>query len=214
VRGGEVYEEHVALDGAGGFMRVDRPADALTSAAVRHLERALGQSFADGYRSELLPQMPYWMQAVAGALQAGLALFIDYGYPRAEYYLPQRANGTLRAFYRHRMHADVFFHPGLQDLTASVDFSALAEAGRGAGLELAAYVPQGQFLLAAGLGEVHAEAATGLDAAGLYALAQEIKRLMLPEAMGERFQAMLFARGLAAAALPAELLLADRRARL
>nr|WP_298192921.1 SAM-dependent methyltransferase [Metallibacterium sp.] len=214
VRGGEVYEEHVALDGAGGFMRVDRPADALTSAAVRHLERALGQSFADGYRSELLPQMPYWMQAVAGALETGLALFVDYGYPRAEYYLPQRANGTLRAFYRHRMHADVFFHPGLQDLTASVDFSALAEAGRGAGLELAAYVPQGQFLLAAGLEQVHAEAATGLDAAGLYALAQEIKRLMLPEAMGERFQAMLFARGLAAAALPAELLLADRRARL
>ena len=112
------------------------------------------------------------------------------------------------------MHADVFLHPGLQDLTASVDFSALAEAGQGAGLELAAYVPQGQFLLAAGLQQVHAEAAVGLDAAGLYALAQEIKRLMLPEAMGERFQAMLFARGLAAAALPAELLLADHRARL
>ena len=214
LRGGEVFEEHVALDGAGGFMRVDRPADALTSAAVRHLERTLGRAFADGYRSELLPQLPYWLQAVAGTLEAGLALFVDYGYPRAEYYLPQRANGTLRAFYRQRVHADVFLHPGLQDLTASVDFSALAEAGQGAGLELAAYVPQGQFLLAAGLEQVHAEAAVGLDAAGLYALAQEIKRLMLPEAMGERFQAMLFARGLAAAALPAELLLADRRVRL
>ncbi len=214
LRGGEVFEEHVALDGAGAFVRRDRPADALTSAAVRHLERTLGRAFADGYRSELLPQLPYWLQAVAGTLEAGLALFVDYGYPRAEYYLPQRANGTLRAFYRQRVHADVFLHPGLQDLTASVDFSALAEAGQGAGLELAAYVPQGQFLLAAGLEQVHAEAAVGLDAAGLYALAQEIKRLMLPEAMGERFQAMLFARGLAAAALPAELLLADRRARL
>ena len=92
------------------------------------------------------------------------------------------------------------------------DFTLREEYG--AGLELAAYVPQGQFLLAAGLEQVHAEAAVGLDAAGLYALAQEIKRLMLPEAMGERFQAMLFARGLAAAALPAELLLADHRARL
>ncbi|MHB1588670.1 MAG: class I SAM-dependent methyltransferase [Metallibacterium scheffleri] len=214
LRGGEVFEEHVALDGAGAFVRQDRPADALTSAAVRHLERMLGRAFADGYRSELLPQLPYWLQAVAGTLEAGLALLVDYGYPRTEYYLPQRANGTLRAFYRQRVHADVFLHPGLQDLTASVDFSALAEAGQGAGLELAAYVPQGQFLLAAGLQQVHAEAAVGLDAAGLYALAQEIKRLMLPEAMGERFQAMLFARGLAAAALPAELLLADRRARL
>jgi SAM-dependent MidA family methyltransferase len=214
LRAGEVFEEHVALDGAGAFLRVDRPADALTSAAVRHLERALGQPFADGYRSELLPQLPYWMQAVAGTLAAGLALFVDYGYPRAEYYLPQRANGTLRAFYRHRVHDDVFFHPGLQDLTASVDFSALAEAGQGAGLDLAAYVPQGQFLLAAGLQQVHAEAAAGQDAAGLYALAQEIKRLLLPAALGERVPAMLFARGLAAAALPAELLLADRRARL
>ena len=214
LRDGEAFEEYVALDGAGAFVRQDRPADALTTQAVRHLEHRLGRPFDDGYRSELLPQLPYWMQAVAGTLQQGLALFVDYGYPRAEYYQPQRHGGTLRAFYRQRMHEDVFFHPGLQDLTASVDFSALAEAGAAAGLELAAYVPQGRFLQAAGIAQAHAEAAAGEDAAGIYALAQEIKRLMLPEAMGERFQAMLFARGMAAAPLPAELLLADRRARL
>ena len=214
LRDGEVFEEYVALDGAGAFVRQDRPADALTTQAVRHLEHRLGRPFDDGYRSELLPQLPYWMQAVAGTLQQGLALFVDYGYPRAEYYQPQRHGGTLRAFYRQRVHEDVFFHPGLQDLTASVDFSALAEAGAAAGLELAAYVPQGRFLQAAGIAQAHAEAAAGEDAAGIYALAQEIKRLMLPEAMGERFQAMLFARGMAAAPLPAELLLADRRARL
>ena len=214
LRDGEVFEEYVALDGAGAFVRQDRPADALTTQAVRHLEHRLGRPFDDGYRSELLPQLPYWMQAVAGTLEAGLVLFVDYGYPRAEYYQPQRHGGTLRAFYRQRVHEDVFFHPGLQDLTASVDFSALAEAGAAAGLELAAYVPQGRFLQAAGIAQAHAEAAAGEDAAGIYALAQEIKRLMLPEAMGERFQAMLFARGMAAAPLPAELLLADRRARL
>ena len=214
LRGGEVFEEHVALDGEGRFVRQDRPADALVAGAVRHLERQLGRTFDEGYRSELLPQLPYWMQAVAGTLQQGLALFVDYGYPRAEYYQPQRRNGTLRAFYRHRVHEDVFFHPGLQDLTASVDFSALAEAGAAAGLELAAYVPQGRFLQAAGIAQAHAEAAAGQDDAGIYALAQEIKRLMLPEAMGERFQAMLFTRGMAAAPLPAELLLADRRVRL
>jgi SAM-dependent MidA family methyltransferase len=214
LRDGEVFEEYVALDGAGAFVRQDRPADALTAQAVRHLEHRLGRPFDDGYRSELLPQLPYWMQAVAGTLQQGLALFVDYGYPRAEYYLPQRHGGTLRAFYRQRVHEDVFFHPGLQDLTASVDFSALAEAGAAAGLDLAAYVPQGRFLQAAGIAQAHAEAAAGQDDAGIYALAQEIKRLMLPEAMGERFQAMLFTRGMAAAPLPAELLLADRRARL
>ena len=214
LRDGEVFEEYVALDGAGAFVRQDRPADALTTQAVRHLERRLGRPFDDGYRSELLPQLPYWMQAVAGTLQQGLALFVDYGYPRAEYYQPQRHGGTLRAFYRQRVHEDVFFHPGLQDLTASVDFSALAEAGATAGLDLAAYVSQGRFLQAAGIAQAHAEAAAGQDDAGIYALAQEIKRLMLPEAMGERFQAMLFTRGMAAAPLPAELLLADRRARL
>ena len=214
LRDGEVFEEYVTLDGAGAFVRQDRPADALTAQAVRHLEHRLGRPFDDGYRSELLPQLPYWMQAVAGTLQQGLALFVDYGYPRAEYYQPQRHGGTLRAFYRQRVHADVFFHPGLQDLTASVDFSALAEAGTAAGLDLAAYVSQGRFLQAAGIAQAHAEAAAGQDDAGIYALAQEIKRLMLPEAMGERFQAMLFTRGMAAAPLPAELLLADRRARL
>ena len=214
VRDGEVFEEHVALDGMGQFMLQDRPADFLVASAVRHLERSIGRPLAEGYRSELLPQLPFWMQAVAGTLRQGLALFVDYGYPRAEYYQPGRSGGTLRAFYRHRVHEDVFFHPGLQDLTASVDFSALVEAAASAGLQLAAYVPQGLFLQAAGIARVHAEAAQGQDAQGLYRLAQEIKRLMLPEAMGERFKAALFTRGLAEAPLPAELLAADRSAQL
>ena len=214
VRDGEVFEEHVALDGMGQFMLQDRPADFLVASAVRHLERSIGRPLAEGYRSELLPQLPFWMQAVAGTLRQGLALFVDYGYPRAEYYQPGRSGGTLRAFYRHRVHEDVFFHPGLQDLTASVDFSALVEAAASAGLQLAAYVPQGLFLQAAGIATVHAEAAQGQDAQGLYRLAQEIKRLMLPEAMGERFKAALFTRGLAATPLPAELLAADRSAQL
>jgi len=82
---GEVMEEHVALDGDGGFKRVDRPADALLSAAVRHVERQLPQPFAEGYRSELLPQLPYWIQAVIGGLRNGAMLFVDYGFARSEY---------------------------------------------------------------------------------------------------------------------------------
>src|SRR6201991_1836344 len=80
MREGEVYEEHVVLDGEGNLKRSDRPADALVSGAVRHVERDTGQAFADGYRSEILPQLPYWIQAVAGSLEAGVILFIDYGY--------------------------------------------------------------------------------------------------------------------------------------
>ena len=150
----EIWEEHVTLDGEGRLQRSDRPADTLVAGAVRHLERDLGSEFAEGYRSEVLPQLPYWIQAVAGSLSAGLMLFIDYGYVRREFYLPERDDGTLMAHYRHHAHNDPFYLPGLNDLTASVDFTALAEAGNSAGFEVAAYLPQAQFLIGAGLLEV------------------------------------------------------------
>jgi len=193
LRGGEVHEEHVAVDGD-GFVRTERPADALLAAAVRHVERYLEAPFAEGYRSELLPQLPYWLQAVAGGLRAGAMLFLDYGHPRREYYLPQRADGTLRAFYRQRMHEDVLRWPGLQDITASVDFTALAEAGTGAGFDLAGYCSQASFLLGNGIDRLLAEAESRTDEAGALRLRQELKRLTLPERMGERFQAMAFSR--------------------
>ena len=193
---GEVFEQHVALDGDGNFIGVDRPADALLAAAVRHVERQLPAPFADGYRSELLPQLPYWLQAVIGGLGRGALLFVDYGYPRAEYYQPQRRDGTLRAFQRHRVSSDVYALPGLQDLTASVDFTALAEAGTGAGFEFSGYCSQASFLIGNGLEQRLAEAeAHARDEAARYRLRQETKRLTLPGEMGERFQAMGFQRG-------------------
>jgi SAM-dependent MidA family methyltransferase len=215
LRAGEVYEEHVTLDGEGRLMRTDRPADALVAGAVRHLERDLEQSFADGYRSEVLPQLPYWIQAVAGTLAAGVMLFVDYGYVRREYYLPERSDGTLMAHYRHHAHNDPLHWPGLNDLTASVDFTALAEAGNSAGFGVAAYLPQAQFLLASGLQSAFEQAhAQASDDFARHRLAQEVRRLTMPEQMGERFQAMLFARGLEVLPLAAELLAADRGERL
>jgi SAM-dependent MidA family methyltransferase len=215
VRDGEIYEEHVALDGEGRLRRIDRPADALIAAAVRHVERDLGREFADGYRSEILPQLPYWIQAIAGSLTAGLMLFIDYGYVRREFYLPERDDGTLMAHYRHYAHNDPLYLPGLNDLTASVDFTALAEAGNSAGFGVAAYLPQAQFLIGAGLQNVFERVQTqAIDDHGRYRLAQQVKKLMLPDQMGERFQAMLLARGIDALPLPAELLTADQGARL
>src|SRR5690554_4330116 len=195
VRGGQVHEEHVAFDAERGFVRVDRPADALLAAAVRHVERQLEAPFADGYRSELLPQLPYWIQAVIGGMRAGAMLFVDYGYARGEYYLPQRSEGTLRAFHRHRVSGDVFANPGLQDLTASVDFTALAEAGTGAGFDFTGYCSQAAFLLGNGLDRrlaAHEERAG--DEAGRYALRQQVKQLTVPGGMGESFQAMGFER--------------------
>ncbi len=215
MRHGEVYEEHIALDGDGRLLRVDRPADALVAGAVRHVERDLGREFDDGYRSEILPQLPYWIQAIAGSLEVGLMLFIDYGYVRREFYLPERQDGTLMAHYRHRAHSDPLYLPGLNDLTASVDFTALAEAGNSAGFGVAAYVPQAQFLIAAGLQQVFEQAYEhAADDVVRYDLAQQVKKLTLPDQMGERFQAMLFARGMPALPVPEALLDADQGERL
>ncbi|MCD7099972.1 SAM-dependent methyltransferase [Stenotrophomonas sp. MMGLT7] len=195
LREGEVFEETVVVDGEGGFRRGEQPADALLAAAVRHVERYLEQPFEDGYRSELLPQLPYWVQAVAGGLRNGAMLFVDYGYPRREYYLPQRSEGTIRAFYRHRVHNGLYRWPGLQDITASVDFTALAEAGTGAGFDLAGYCTQASFLLGCGLDALLAEAEQRSDEVGRMRLREQVKRLTLPSEMGERFQAMGFSRG-------------------
>jgi SAM-dependent MidA family methyltransferase len=194
---------------------VDRPADALVSGAVRHVERDLETEFPDGYRSEILPQLPYWIQAVAGSLSAGMMLFIDYGYVRREYYQLERNDGTLRAFYRHRSHNDPLHFPGLNDLTASVDFTTLAEAGNSAGFGVAGYMPQAQFLIGSGLQDVFGMAYEAApDEAAQYNLAQQVKKLTLPDQMGERFQVMLFARGMDVLPLPAEVLEADQGDRL
>jgi len=212
---GEVFEEHVDVNAKGAFVRVDRPADALVAGAVRHLQRHLGREFEDGYRSEVLPQLPWWLEAIAGEQTRGAVLFVDYGYVRREFYLPERRDGTLLCHYRHRAHDDPLILPGLQDITASIDFTALAEAGIGAGFEPVSYAFQSEFLVASGLDAAFAGAReTAPDEAARYVLAQQVKRLTLPGEMGERFQAMLFAREIDIGALFAPLIQVDRSERL
>ncbi|UNK42171.1 SAM-dependent methyltransferase [Luteimonas sp. S4-F44] len=195
VQGGEIHEEYVIVADDGGFATALRPADALLAPAVRHIERQRGAPLPEGYRSELLPQLPYWVQAVAGGLRRGAMLFVDYGYPRSEYYRDDRSDGTLRAFHRHRVSPDVLALPGLQDLTASVDFTALAEAGTGAGFEFAGYCTQASLLLGNRLdARLAAHEAQAADEVARYALRQQVKKLTLPGGMGEAFQAIGFAR--------------------
>ncbi len=198
-REGEVWEQCVTVEDE-RFVWHSRPADGLVGGAVRHVRKDLGQpEWIEGYQSECLPQLPYWLDAVCGSLAQGLALFIDYGYPRREFYLPERSRGTLSCFYRHRTHDQPFLWPGLQDITASVDFTALAEAGRHAGLDLAGYTSQAAFLLQHGL-EHHA-APDAQDAIASHRRALEAKRLILPSEMGERFQVMGLSRGMDCEAL-------------
>ena len=196
IRDGEVFEEHVALDGEGRFLRTDRPAEPMLAAAVRHVERQLPEPFAEGYRSEVLAQLPYWIQAVMGAMRDGAMLFVDYGYARGEYYQPQRRDGTLRAFRQHHVTDDVLAWPGLQDITASVDFTALAEAGTAAGFDFAGYCSQASFLIGNRLQENLALAESrAADDVARHALRSQVKHLTLPSEMGERFQAIGFQRG-------------------
>ena len=195
IREGEVYEEHVVLGTDGAFLRVDQPADALLRAAVRHVERDIECKLPEQYRSEVLPQLPYWIQAVGGLLKDGVMLFVDYGYPRSEYYRAARSEGTLRCFYRHRAHDDPFFLPGLQDLTASVDFTALAEAGVNAGFDFAGYCTQAAFMAGNGLQEQLLQIDALEDEVEQLRRRTEIKKLTLPSEMGERFQVMAFQRG-------------------
>jgi len=196
ISGDNVLEEMVGLDANGGFVREDRTADATLTDAVRHLEDYLGETLPDGFRSELRPHLPHWLQALSETLKRGAMLFVDYGHPRRDYYASSRNGGTLRGFHRHRLIDDPFLWPGLTDLTASVDFTALAEAGTQAGFEFSGYCSQASFLFGNQLAH-RFETLLGLatDEATRYALSQQVKQLTLPGAMGESFQAMGFARG-------------------
>ncbi len=161
---------------------------------VAHIAATIGP-FPEGYESEINLRAPSWIQSLGGCLEAGLVLLVDYGYPRSEYYHSQRRAGTLMCHYRHRAHADPLVLVGLQDITAHVEFSALAEAALQSGLQVCGFAPQGHFLLATGIDGCF-EGLDSADVAGRLQRAQEVKMLTLPSQMGERFKVLALSRGL------------------
>ena len=152
-----------------------------------------------GYTSEYCPRLVPWVRSLAASLSRGLLLIFDYGLPAREYYHPQRADGTLLCHYRHRAHPDPFLWPGLQDITAWVDFTAVAEAGAEAGLDLLAYTTQAHFLMANGL--LHAPTPDEPVAQARHAA--DLRRLLLPGEMGETFKVLALGRGVSPTGLPA-----------
>ena len=174
-----------------GFAWHFRPAPSDLEHAVNHL----GLEPDTPYTSELNIHLGAWLQTVLASLRQGVALFIDYGYPRSEFYLPDRRDGTLMCHYRHRAHGDVFFCPGLQDITAFVDFTAVAEAADAGGLEVAGYTSQAMFLLGCGLDEILPRRIAQSEDGGVR-LTAEARQLTLPGGMGQRFQVMALTRGL------------------
>jgi SAM-dependent MidA family methyltransferase len=191
-RNGELLERGVALDARGALRwQNEQPSPPVRNEAER-LRAEFGGAWPSGYASELcLPAVP-WIDTVTRSMSQGVALFIDYGLPQGDYYHPRRAAGTLRCHYRHRAHDDPFAHPGLEDITAWVDFTRVAEGAVAAGLDVLGYTTQAGLLL--GLG-VEADVADAADQKTRIRRASEARRLLMPEEMGENFKAIALGRG-------------------
>jgi len=151
------------------------------------------EDLPDGYISEVCSRVDPWIAGVSQCVSQGALLLFDYGLPRAHYYHPQRADGTLRCYFKQRAHDNPFINIGVQDITAWVDFTRVADAGLAAGLEIAGFVTQAAFLLGTGIEAMTME----VDDVALRArLAGEARRLLMPGEMGESFKVMALCRDL------------------
>ena len=189
--GGELLERGVILT-EGGFAWDDEPL------ADGELKRRAASVFPPGdfdYLSEVNFAAEGLVRTIAGSIEAGLALFIDYGFPEREYYHAQRAMGTLRCHYRHRVHGDPFFWPGLEDITAHVDFTAMARAAESAEAEVYGFTTQAYFLISCGLAVMVSTADPTMTLSRLQA-SSAVRRLIAPQDMGELFKVLGVGKGM------------------
>lgn len=187
-RSDRVVQQCVAVDGD-QFVDVERDAPTALAAAVREVEAELGSSLPEGYCSEVNLAAPQWLSDVANALQTGMILLFDYGVGRREYYAEDRDNGWLRCHFRHHAHSDPLVLPGIQDVTAWVDFTAVASAAVDAGMDVVGYVSQAHFLINGGLAE-ELQQLTELATDAQIELSAQVKLLTLPGEMGENFKCL------------------------
>jgi SAM-dependent MidA family methyltransferase len=192
---GEIFERGVAVE-EGAFIWQDVPSlpRELHAPVAQIRNEYLDRAPPEGYLTEVAPAVGALVASLGQSLKHGALIFIDYGFRGPEFYHPSRITGTLMCHYRHYAHTDPFLYPGLQDITAHVDFTAVAEAALAAGLQLAGYTTQGQFLIASGLTDLLAKADPS-DAAPYLRLTNQVQRLVSPAEMGEFFKVIGFTRG-------------------
>ncbi len=190
-----------------GFKLVEEPAPEILATAVQSIENDLGKNLPQGFASEVSLAAPGWIADISGALKHGVAFLFDYGVSRREYYAADRSGGWLRCHFRHHAHSDPLILPGVQDLTAWVDFSGIATAAVSSGLVVAGYVTQAQFLLGGGLDE-ELEGLTEMPLEAQLELSGQVKMLTLPGEMGENIKCLGLSRG--PVRRPAALVNADR----
>ena len=139
------------------------------------------------YITEINFYIKPWLSSLNDVMEEGLILVSDYGYPRQEYFHPQRRAGTLLCHYRHHAHDDPFLFPGLQDITASVDFTSVAEAAVDTGLHVSGFTTQAHFLIACGLDQFVSEFEID-DAVDRSKMTHQVSKLTMPGEMGEKFK--------------------------
>ena len=171
------------------FIWVGSDAEDKLLKSLEGLENDLAAPFPENYISEINTQLEQWLSGLEKVLYRGVMIFIDYGYSTAEYYHPERMDGSLLCHYRHRVHADPFYNPGLQDITSSANFTAVAESADAVGLHVSGYTNQTYFLFGCGLEELLADM-NQLDIKAQTKIAQQVRILTMPEEMGERFKVM------------------------
>ena len=177
------------------FVRRDVEAESVLKDKVTRVLSSSFDDYGEDYCSEINIDLDAWVQSISDCLQQGLILLIDYGYSRHEYYHQQRAQGTLLCHYRHRVHSNPFVFIGLQDITASVDFTAVAEAAVDSKLSVSGFTTQAYFLFANGLDRIMQEQ-QDLSNVDQLELSRQIKTLTLPGEMGERFKVIALTRDL------------------
>jgi SAM-dependent MidA family methyltransferase len=195
-RRGDDIKQICVADNGGKFVVTEAEAPPPLANAVLEIEENLGERLADGYVSEVSLAAPQWIQDVASILQQGVVFLFDYGASQREYYAAERSDGWLRCHFRHHAHNDPFIFPGIQDLTAWVDFSAAATAGVDNGLDIAGYVTQAHFLVGGGLDAELADFSE-LPIDAQLKLSGQVKLLTLPGEMGENFKCLGLSRGIA-----------------
>ncbi|MDT3669976.1 MAG: SAM-dependent methyltransferase [Aromatoleum sp.] len=188
-----LFERGVAVDDTGTLRWADSPAEGVMAAAANALD--LPRPESGEYVSELNLAAPAWVAEWAQRLERGALLLVDYGYPRAEYYLPSRSNGTLLCYYRHHAHGDPFLWPGLNDITAFVDFTSVAEAAYDAGLDVLGYANQAAFLFNCGILDALARRGPH-ESADYIRAARAVQRLTTPQEMGELFKVLALGKNL------------------
>ena len=172
---------HVDLDSAKQFKINWHPANSALNNAINKLNIP-----EDDYQSELNPSINGWITSLAKILQQGQIILIDYGYEHSAYYHPQRSRGTLMCHFQHHAHENPLLYPGIQDITAHVDFTAVIDAAQNAGLEIINFSNQANFLIQQGITTMLAEA----DSKEYINQAQQLKQLLMPDMMGEKFKVL------------------------